>query len=346
MSPILLRIFPAAVIVFWAFRIFFKKDVLNMQLLMVLGMLMSVMTLFIGEDTALFMFPFFFLSIVGMTSANGISKWYWLLLLPSILFIPFKETLAFSVFLMFQAVFLSVWSVIRVRRFNSLLSEYYDNGSDLSDDLNQIVMLLIATIVVIVVMMILPEDVISIPWVAVSFSLFISVLQFLLGNTVYNLKEMPQITDEMEVSDLIMPSCEPDDKVSTIEVGEDSSVASAETHTNPVNSDQLLLQRVISEKLYLNSLVSLVSLADELHTNRTYLSNSIHSCYNQNFSDFINTLRIKHSLELMKAGGDDVNIKDVAINSGYNHIQSFYRNFALIMEMTPKAWLSKQSQQK
>ena len=48
------------------------------------------------------------------------------------------------------------------------------------------------------------------------------------------------------------------------------------------------------------------------------------------------------ALELMKAGGEDVNIKDVALKSGYNHIQSFYRNFTLIMETTPKAWLSKQ----
>ena len=42
MSLAILKILPAAVITFWAFRIFFRKDVFKMQLLMVIGMLMSV----------------------------------------------------------------------------------------------------------------------------------------------------------------------------------------------------------------------------------------------------------------------------------------------------------------
>lgn len=332
MSLAILKILPAAVITFWAFRIFFRKDVFKMQLLMVIEMLMSVMTLFVWEETALFMFPFFFLAIHGMTSAGNISKWYWLVLLPSIIFIPFNETQAFSVFLILQVTVLSVWSIIKVKRFNSLLSEYYDNSGDMSDDMNQMVMYLVATIVVIVVTMILPDDVLAVTWVAAVLSLFISVMQFLMGDTVYNMKEMPKIADEMADSVVIpardtIPEAKPD-----------------EVQTIANSADAVLLQRVITEKLYLNPLISLVSLADELRTNRTYLSNSIHSCYNQNFSDFINTLRIRYALELMKAGGENVNIKDVALKSGYNHIQSFYRNFTLIMEMTPKAWLSKLSQ--
>lgn len=330
MSLAILKILPAAVITFWAFRIFFRKDVFKMQLLMVIGMLMSVMTLFVWEETALFMFPFFFLAIHGMTSAGSISKWYWLILLPSIVFIPFKGTPAFPIFLMLQVTALSVWSVIKVSRFNRLLSECYDNSGDISDGLNQIVMYLIATIVVIVVTMILPDDVLAVTWIAIALSLFISVLQFLIGDTVYNMKEMPLLAEETVVSDKTL--------------SEDTTTGTKADDGKPAvyTPEDALLQRVIDEKLYLNPMISLVSLAEELHTNRTYLSNGIHSCYNQNFSDFINTLRIKYALELMKAGGEDVNIKDVALKSGYNHIQSFYRNFTLIMETTPKAWLSKQ----
>ncbi len=333
MSLVVLKFLPVAVILFWAFRIFFRKDVFAMQLMMVIGMLMSVMRLFVWEETALFMFPFFFLAIHGMTSAGNISKWYWLVLLPSIIFIPFNETQAFSVFLMLQVTVLSVWSIIKVKRFNSLLSEYYDNSGDMSDDMNQMVMYLVAIIVVIVVTMILPDDVLAVTWVAVVLSLFISVLQFLMGDTVYNMKEMPKITDEMAVSD----GQQAEDTIPEAKPDEVRPAAAG-------SAENALLQREITEKLYLNPLISLVSLADELRTNRTYLSNSIHSCYNQNFSDFINTLRIRYALELMKAGGENVNIKDVALKSGYNHIQSFYRNFTLIMEMTPKAWLSKLSQ--
>ena len=319
MSLAILKILPAAVILFWAFRIFFRKDVSKMQLLIVIGMLMSVVTLFVWEETALFIFPFFFLAIQGMTSAGSISKWYWLVLLPSIILIPFKGSPVVSVFLILQVTALPVWSIIKVNRFKSLLSEFYDNSDDISDGLDQMIMCLVASIVVIIVTMILPDDVLSGIWVAVVLSLFISALQFLLGKTVYDIKEMLRVADEMAVSNGIQ--------------SKDLPAANA--------ADNALLQRVIDEKLYLNPLISLVSLADELHTNRTYLSNSIHSCYHQNFSDFINTLRIKYALELMKAGGRNVNIKDVALKSGYNHIQSFYRNFTLIMETTPKAWLSK-----
>lgn len=314
MFPVILKTVPAAVMLFWAVRIFLKPDVRSSQLLMSLGMLLSVMTLFAGRETALFMFPFFFLSIHDMTSGNGIPKWYWLVLLPSIILIPFRETLFFSVFLIVQMVILSVWSIVMVRRYVSQLSDYFDNGDDMSEDLNQTVIYLVATVVVIIVMLILPDSVISVTWIAVIFSLFVAVLQFLMGKTVYDMKEMP-------------------------------SNISIDIPAVSVNADDKLLQRIISEKLYLNPMLSLVSLADELHTNRTYLSNSIHTCYNQNFSDFINTLRIRYALELMKAGGNDVNIKDVALSSGYNHIQSFYRNFAQIMEMTPKTWLSRQLQE-
>lgn len=318
------KILPAVVIFFWASRIFFRKDVRDMQMLMVMGMLMTLMTLFAGRDTALFMLPFFFLAVHGMTSGSGISKWQWLVLLPSVLFIPFRETSAFTFFLLFQTVSLTLWSAVKVKRFNDLLSEYYDRGSDIGEDLSQMVMYLSAIVVVDIVLAILPDDVISIPWIAVSFSLFISVLQYLMGKTVYYMDDIPKIAGEMAVPDTTSSGVRP------------------EVRTLTANADDRLLQRVISEQLYLNPSVSLVSLADELHTNRTYLSNSIHSCYNQNFSDFINTLRIRYALELMKAEGRNVNIKDVAQKSGYNHIQSFYRNFAIIMEMTPKTWLDGQ----
>lgn len=34
------------------------------------------------------------------------------------------------------------------------------------------------------------------------------------------------------------------------------------------------------------------------------------------------------------------------MRSGYNHQQSFYRNFTQIMEMTPGTWLSRQNKER
>lgn len=211
------------------------------------------MTLFVWEETALFMFPFFFLAIHSIISSGNVSKWYWLVLLPSIVFIPLKGTPAFLIFLMLQVAVLSVWSVVKARRFNSLLSEYYDNSDDISDGLHEMVMYLIATTVVIVVTMILPDDVLSVTWIAIALSLFISVLQFLMGDTVYNMKEMPRIAEETAVSDETLPE------------SATSGTKADEGQPAVCAAEDALLHRVIDEKLYLNPLISLVSLSEELH---------------------------------------------------------------------------------
>ena len=51
---------------------------------------------------------------------------------------------------------------------------------------------------------------------------------------------------------------------------------------------------------------------------------------------------VKRRVDLMKEEGPGANIKDIATRSGYNHLQSFYRNFTQMMDMTPKTWISKQ----
>ena len=63
----------------------------------------------------------------------------------------------------------------------------------------------------------------------------------------------------------------------------------------------------------------------------------------QKISEFINSLRIEYFTKTVQADGGEASIKDAALRSGYNNLQSFYRHFSEIMEMTPKAWISKQS---
>lgn len=338
MTSLILKLLPAIAMLFWAARIFFMKDSSRMKLFMAAGMLVGAVTLFTRDATALFMFPFCYLSVREITAPDGQHKWDWAVLLPSILMIPFSDSMACRIFLWVQVAVLSVFLITDVSRYNRLMSEYFDTGSDTSDGLGQIVFYLVATVIVIAVMIILPEDVVSLTWLSALLFVFIAVLQFLMGYSTYYLGEYPKVV------------CEPYSSVNSQQgqgsatiINEPAVISESAVCEATVNdSDRLLLQRVIDGKLYLDPMVSLVSLAETLNTNRTYLSRSIHTCYNQNFSDFINNLRIQNALELMRAAGPDVNIKDVAMQSGYNHLQSFYRNFALIMEMTPKEWLSRQ----
>lgn len=127
------------------------------------------------------------------------------------------------------------------------------------------------------------------------FPLFITVLQFLIGYYTFRMKDTSSIAAELsEVTD---------------DIREDSTVQEV--------TDDDLIRKVISDELYLDPTISLVSLAERLGTNRTYLSASIHACRKQNFSDFINSLRISRFIEIASSEGSLTNIKDAATRSGY-----------------------------
>lgn len=315
---------PLAIAVFWIVRIFLLKDVNKVQLLIVAGIITALLTMFYRERTALFLFPFFYLAVRQKTSAQGVSKWDWLVFLPSAIIIPWERTTMFTFLLCAQIAGISVWSVVSVYRYNRKLAELYDTSGDGSaDDIGQVLTFIIFTAVVTLLMVLLPDAVMSSILIRCVFAVFLSVLQYYIGSLTYRMKDTSEIAAEIE----------------SIKEEPRNDVEPAATKP----ADDRLIQKVLDEKLFLDPSLSLVSLAEQLHTNRTYLSNSIHACRNQNFSEFINSLRIAYFVETVKTEGGDASIKDAALRSGYNNLQSFYRHFSEIMEMTPKAWISKQA---
>ena len=342
MIAILLRALPSAVMLFWAILIFLRKDVRPMQILMSAALTVGVISFFSGGITALFIFPFYFVSIRSITSSGKIPKWDWLIFLPSAAFLFIDAPQVLRIYLCVQSLALCIWTIIDTVRYNRAIAEFFDTGNDTSDEnVGQIVFYMSATVVLVIIMVLLPEDIVSIPAVSVILWAFIAVLQFLTGYDTYNISEpLKVLSEDIGIeSEAVAPS------VADIpSAAEDSALQPESGISDGLTSygyDKALLQRVIDEKLFLDPMVSLVSLADKLRTNRTYLSNTIHSCCNKNFSDYINTLRIRYACELMKEEGSDINIKEIAMRSGYNHMQSFYRNFATIMEMTPKEWIAR-----
>lgn len=312
---------PAAISLFWIVRIFLLRNVNKAQLLTCAGMFAALISLFFRQSAA-FMFPFFFLAVRQKVAENGITKWDPLIFLPSLAILPFHHSMPFDIFMVVDAAAIATWSVFSVSRYGKKLAELYDESDVSADDIWQVVIFIILSAVVTAIVSMLPEDVTSIPVILIILVMFISVLQFYLGYYTFRLKDTTAST-QMESL--------PDENF-----GDEHQ---PKAQQSVPGRDEKLLQKVIDEKLYLDPSLSLVSLAEKLHTNRTYLSASIHECKGQNFSDFINTLRIAHFTEIIKSG-DDTGIKDAAFNSGYNNLQSFYRHFTEIMQMTPKAWIS------
>lgn len=313
-----LKILPAAVLLLWAVRIFLRKDTDKSRLLMSTGMAVAACAIFLWKETALFVFPFVYLSLKEATSTSGISKWDWLIFIPSVIFHSIGEMVATDIFLCIQVVAVLAVSTFEVQRYKKLTAEYYDTD-DAAELPGQVLLLLIASTVIAAVMIFLPADIRCYKPITVMLTLFLTAVLYLLGANVSKFGQQPQLPDE------------------PLSVAEEEQAPAQVTGSE---ADRILLQKVMDEKLFLDPTLSLISLAKKLHTNRTYLSNSIHSCYNQNFSDFINHLRIGHAIDLMKEEGSGANIKDIAIRSGYSNLQSFYRNFTQIMNMTPKTWMS------
>ena len=323
MHPIVLKIIPALILAFWAIRVFLHKDISKAQMLMSAGMAVAVLAIFRWDEASLFIFPFFFLGLREFTVREGLTKWDWLFFVPSVVFSALGNGVTCDIFLCIQVLTVLVWSSVNVLKYKRVSAEFYDTSDDSMTDPAQILMFLTAASLVVAVLEILPGDIRFHSTTSLILILFLSVVLWMFGINVDKLGHKPQFPEE---------TCKIEEPAETVE--------------GNVEVESRMLQRVIDEKLFLNPDISLVSLAETLHTNRTYLSGSIHSCFNRNFSEFINHLRIDYSLELMRSSLPDVNIKEVAMQSGYKHTQSFYRNFTQIMEMTPGTWLTRQNKER
>lgn len=329
MNENVIFILPAAIALFWILRIFLQKEVDKARLFIIFGMLMALLTMFYRETFALFTFPFFHLAVREKTSAHGIGKWDSLVFLPSVLLIPYAgETLA-NVFLIIQIAVISIWSVLSVRKYNRQLAEVYDSSveENTANDIGQILMFMIFTVITTVIIVMLPDFVTSSLLVRIILAIFLSVLQFNVGMLTFRMKDTPGLAAEIA------------------EIAAEEALRNDGNMISPASGDEKLLAKVESENLYLDPTLSLVSLAEMLHTNRTYLSSMIHSLRGVNFSDYINNLRINYFIDIVRNEGPSVNIKDAAMRAGYSNIQSFYRNFSDKMQMTPKTWVANYTKQ-
>ena len=101
-----------------------------------------------------------------------------------------------------------------------------------------------------------------------------------------------------------------------------------------------LHQKMDVEKVYLDPNLSIVALAREIGSNKSYLSEYINRG-GKTFYEYINDYRISESCRLIEekaAEGIRMPLAEVAQRSGFNSISSFNRHFYKIKSMTPSAY--------
>lgn len=100
----------------------------------------------------------------------------------------------------------------------------------------------------------------------------------------------------------------------------------------------LLTTTVSQELLYLQPDLKITDVAHLLHTNRTYISRVLKEEMGTTFADFINRQRIDHACKLMQQQPQPP-VNELARDSGFSSVSSFYRNFKLYKGCSPKDYL-------
>lgn len=111
--------------------------------------------------------------------------------------------------------------------------------------------------------------------------------------------------------------------------------------TSAEDLEDLLMKRIISkmeeEKVFLRKGLTISDLAEELHSNKTYISLILNRRRGVSFSIFVNSYRVDYAKRLMK-GNPSMLISEVADAAGFTDESSFFRNFKQITGQTPAAW--------
>ena len=107
--------------------------------------------------------------------------------------------------------------------------------------------------------------------------------------------------------------------------------------------DDSLLSRfehlIFGKQLYLEPGLTLVDVAEKLHTNKTYVSRLVNNTYEMPFPDLINTLRVDYAEQYIVAHRD-ARQNEIAVACGFSSASSFNNIFKKVTGMTPKIWLA------
>jgi len=98
----------------------------------------------------------------------------------------------------------------------------------------------------------------------------------------------------------------------------------------------LMEQKMQSERLYNRPDLDIDQLAQEVMTNRTYLSRYLNVQRHQSFYDYVNTYRLNEACRLLVE--TDESIDAIAQQSGFNSGRSFQRVFKQQYDMPPGQW--------
>lgn len=96
---------------------------------------------------------------------------------------------------------------------------------------------------------------------------------------------------------------------------------------------------MIDEQAFLQPRLSLDDVAEQLNSNKTYISKLVNNSYNLGFPELINTLRIDYAEQYI-INHREAKQEEIATSCGFLSASSFNTIFKKVTGMTPKVWIA------
>lgn len=103
-----------------------------------------------------------------------------------------------------------------------------------------------------------------------------------------------------------------------------------------------LIEVMEREQLYMDTELSIGSVAEQLNSNRRYLSQAVNELLNKNFSSFVNQYRIQEARKRMGSKEfQNYTVEAIARDTGFKSISSFNAAFLKFTGVTPSVFFKK-----
>ncbi|MBP1614066.1 MAG: AraC family transcriptional regulator [Bacteroidetes bacterium] len=117
--------------------------------------------------------------------------------------------------------------------------------------------------------------------------------------------------------------------------------ASSLTDEKTVELYYLLNQLMLEKKVYKDNFITKEKVADMLGTNRTYLSQVINEQSGKTFTHYINSFRVEEAVRVLSDANNNIPLKALSSELGFNSISTFYNVFQSAVGMPPSLYRSK-----
>jgi AraC-like DNA-binding protein len=226
------------------------------------------------------------------------------------------------ILILVQALFYTALSYITIRKHQRKIQQFSSNteGIDLNWLEYIILILLIVNIIYVMYNLFYDPKALNV-FINITFLLVVYCVAYysLKQKEIYPLKEQ-------QIKDLIA-------------IDEDSSSEEVKRKLIPDEDmsrikDQLE-KLMTTDKLYLDSELNLIKLAEMLSVSTHHLSYTINTGFDKNFFQYINEFRVEHAKTLLKQTDSKLSILGIAYESGFNSKTAFNTTFKKVTGLTP-----------